>query len=77
MRYRYYRHLILVMQPVSFFSLERKSEDQNWGVLIQYGVRDDSRLGDTKLVVSVDHWKVGRLCRGIWTGWTNGPKPIV
>ncbi|GAB0179375.1 hypothetical protein GRJ2_000402800 [Grus japonensis] len=22
-------------------------------------------------------WRVGRLCRGIWTGWINGPRPTV
>ena len=22
-------------------------------------------------------WRAGRLCRGIWTGWTDGQKPVV
>ena len=22
-------------------------------------------------------WRVGRLCRGIWTGWIDGPRPTV
>jgi len=22
-------------------------------------------------------WRVGRLCRGIWTDWIDGPRPTV
>ncbi|KAK4807448.1 hypothetical protein QYF61_001999 [Mycteria americana] len=32
---------------------------------------------DTKLCGSVDCWRGGRLCRGTWTGWIHGPRPIV
>jgi len=33
---------------------------------------------DTKLGRSVDQRNmVGRLCRGIWTDWIDGPRPIV
>jgi len=32
---------------------------------------------DTKLVGVSICLRVGRLCRGIWTGWINGPRPTV
>jgi len=32
---------------------------------------------DTKLGGSVDLLKGGRLCRGIWTGRVDGPRPTV
>jgi len=31
---------------------------------------------DTKLGGSVNLLEGGRLCRGIWTGWINGPRSI-
>ena len=33
---------------------------------------DDTKLGGVLIC-----WRVGRLCRGIWTGWTDGLRPIV
>ena len=33
--------------------------------------------GDTELGGVLTCWRAGRLCRGIWTGWTRGPRPVV
>lgn len=33
--------------------------------------------GDTRLGGSVICRRVGRLCRGIWIGWIDGPRPVV
>jgi len=32
---------------------------------------------DTKLGGSVDCWRAGRLCRGIWIDWIEEPRPTV
>lgn len=32
---------------------------------------------DTNLCESVDLWRAGRLCRGKWTCWIDGPRPRV
>jgi len=35
-------------------------------------IADDTKLGGV-LICS----RAGRLCRGIWTGWINGLRPVV
>ncbi|KAF4800990.1 hypothetical protein TURU_038813 [Turdus rufiventris] len=44
------------------------------GILNQFA--DDTKLGWNVVQKNV-FWRMERLCRGIWTGWTNGPKPVV
>ena len=33
---------------------------------------DNTKLGGVLICL-----RAGRLCRGIWTGWTDGPRPVV
>jgi len=33
---------------------------------------DDTKLGGVPICL-----RVGRLCRGMWTGWIDGPRPVV
>jgi len=37
-----------------------------------------SKFADDTKMAGVSIWfRVGRLCRGIWTGWIDGPRPTV